>query len=131
MAQASGSPDDSGRLATLPWTPGDASETAAEALQALDTYKKKDPFKVIVRFKAVGNAPIMRQNFYKITASNRFQAVIQFLRKELSWKSGDPLFTYINLAFSPAPDDTVSNLYKSFATEGHLIVNYSTTAAWG
>jgi hypothetical protein len=45
MAQASGSPDDSGRLATLPWTPGDTSETAAEALQALDTYKKKDPFK--------------------------------------------------------------------------------------
>ncbi|KAG0693915.1 putative ubiquitin-like modifier [Suillus ampliporus] len=128
---ASGSPDDSGRLAALPWTPGDASETATEALQALDTYKKKDPSKVVVRFKAVGNAPIMRQNFYKITASNRFQAVIQFLRKELGWKAGDPLFTYINLAFSPAPDDTVSNLYKSFATEGHLIVNYSTTAAWG
>lgn len=24
----------------------------------------------------------------------------------------DPQFTYINLAFSPAPDDTVSNLFK-------------------
>lgn len=49
------------------------------------------PLSVIVRFKAVGNAPIMKQNFYKITASNRFQAVIQFLRKELGWKQGDPL----------------------------------------
>jgi hypothetical protein len=66
----------------------------------------------------------MKQNFYKITASNRFQAVIQFLRKELGWKASDPLFTYINLAFSPAPDDTVSNLFKSFATDNHLIVNY-------
>ena len=86
-----------------------------------------------MRFKAVGNAPIMKQNLYKITASNRFQAVIQFLRKDLAWKLGDPLvrgilfrcnmtlnhalldgtqFTYINLAFSPAPDDTVLNLYK-------------------
>ena len=46
---------------------------------------------VVVRFKAVGNAPIMKQNLYKITASNRFQAVIQFLRKELGWKQGDPL----------------------------------------
>lgn len=46
---------------------------------------------VVVRFKAVGNAPIMKQNFYKITAANRFQAVIQFLRKELGWKAGDPL----------------------------------------
>jgi hypothetical protein len=81
-------------------------------------------FSVVVRFKAVGNAPIMKQNFYKITASNRFQAVIQFLRKELGWKSSDPLFTYINLAFSPAPDDTVSNLFRSFATDNHLIVNY-------
>ena len=83
-----------------------------------------------MRFKAVGNAPIMKNNFYKITASNRFQAVIAFLRKELGWKAGDPLvrrplprtpgrsegcgaqFTYINLAFSPAPDDTVANLFK-------------------
>jgi len=102
-----------------------------EGLAALESYKKKDSVKVVVRFKAVGNAPIMKQNFFRVTVSNRFQAVIQFLRKELGWKAGEPLFTYINLAFSPAPDDTISNLYRSFATDGHLIVNYSTTAAWG
>jgi len=103
----------------------------AEGLAALESYKKKDSAKVVVRFKAVGNAPIMKQNFFRVTVSNRFQAVIQFLRKELGWKAGEPLFTYINLAFSPAPDDTIANLYRSFATDGHLIVNYSTTAAWG
>ena len=48
-------------------------------------------FIVIVRFKAIGNAPIMKQNFYKITSSNRFQAVIQFLRKELGWQASEPL----------------------------------------
>ncbi|KAK0186713.1 ubiquitin-like autophagy protein Apg12-domain-containing protein [Armillaria mellea] len=98
--------------------PEGPSESVTEAIKALQTYKKKDGEKVIVRFKAVGNAPIMKQNFFKITA------VIQFLRKELAWKAGEPLHTYINLAFSPAPDDTVSNLFKSFATDGHLIVNY-------
>lgn len=51
---------------------------------------------VVVRFKAVGNAPIMKQNFYKITASNRFQAVVQFLRKELSWKASDPLVRVVS-----------------------------------
>jgi len=107
------------------------SASVAMALEALDTYKKKDPTKIIVRFKAVGNAPIMKQNFFKITSANRFQAVIHFLRKELGWTSGEPIFTYINLSFSPAPDDTVANLFKFFATDGHLIVNYSTTAAWG
>jgi len=128
---ASSSPDTHTRALPTAWTAQDGLDNIAEALDAIEAYKKKDVSKVVVRFKAVGNAPIMRQNFYKITASNRFQAVIQFLRKELGWKAGDPLFTYINLAFSPAPDDTVSNLYKSFSTDGHLIVNYSTTAAWG
>ncbi|KAI0001161.1 ubiquitin-like autophagy protein Apg12-domain-containing protein, partial [Russula vinacea] len=82
----------------------------AEGLAALESYKKKDPAKVVVRFKAVGNAPIMKQNFFRVTVSNHFQAVIQFLRKELGWRAGEPLFTYINLAFSPAPDDTIANL---------------------
>ena len=107
------------------------SEQLEEARKALEVYKKKDPSKVVVRFKAVGNAPIMKQNFYKITSSNRFQAVIHFLRKELGWTAGEPLFTYINLSFSPAPDDTVANLFKACGTDGHLIVNYSTTQAWG
>ncbi|KIK50838.1 hypothetical protein GYMLUDRAFT_136715, partial [Collybiopsis luxurians FD-317 M1] len=51
---------------------------------------------VIVRFKAIGNAPIMKQNFFKITSSNRFQAVIQFLRKELGYKGLEPLMSLRN-----------------------------------
>jgi ubiquitin-like protein ATG12 len=49
---------------------------------------------VVVRFKATGNAPIMKQNFYKITSSNRFQTVIAFLRKELGWKASDALVSF-------------------------------------
>ncbi|RUS22882.1 ubiquitin-like autophagy protein Apg12-domain-containing protein [Endogone sp. FLAS-F59071] len=116
---------------------------------------------LVVRFRAIGNAPIMKQNFFKINASNKFQAVIQFLRKELNYKGSDPLFLYINSAFSPAPDEIVSNLHKvshgicfkaelsiicyqisltlahailmiqCFNTDGHLIINYCTSAAWG
>lgn len=81
---------------------------------------------VIVRFKSIGNAPIMKDNYFKITASNKFQAVIVFLRSRLGMKT-EPLvcsgrvrsatditqqFTYINSSFSPAPDDTVANLFK-------------------
>ncbi|KAG9025665.1 Ubiquitin-like protein [Tulasnella sp. JGI-2019a] len=111
-----------GGLSTAP-DPSEMSDVRSSihsqpAIEALDAYKRRDGSKVVVRFKAVGNAPIMKQNFYKITASNRFQAVIQFLRKELGWKSTDPLFTYINLAFSPAPDDTVANLYKLYSCMG-------------
>ncbi|KAF7722258.1 hypothetical protein EC973_003509 [Apophysomyces ossiformis] len=61
----------------------------------------------------------------------KFQTVIQFLRKELKGQASDPLFLYVNSAFSPSPDETVANLHKCFSTDGHLIINYCTTAAWG
>ena len=95
--------------------PTSRSDLGEEVLTALETYKQKDIAKgefsscisdylpnwrrnaVVVRFKGVGNAPIMRQNMYKITATNRFQAVIQFLRKELGWQGGEPL---VRLFFS-------------------------------
>jgi ubiquitin-like protein ATG12 len=113
-------PDAIPHLSTLLTAPDPAADAGlAEGLAALESYKKKDPAKgsstsipcratnclktnslmcgrfaylaVVVRFKAVGNAPIMKQNFFRVTVSNRFQAVIQFLRKELGWKSGEPL----------------------------------------
>lgn len=49
------------------------------------------PRAVVIRFAPAGNAPVLRNKFYKITASNRFQSVIQFLRKELGWKPQDSL----------------------------------------
>lgn len=33
----------------------------------------------------------LQNNYFRITAFNRFQAVIQFLRKELNWKQSDAL----------------------------------------
>ncbi|ORZ16912.1 ubiquitin-like autophagy protein Apg12-domain-containing protein [Absidia repens] len=142
MSQASPSSE----ALSSPITTADSTSTTADddkdvehgktpPAQSLDelvnTLKTKDTSKVIVRFAAIGNAPILKQSYYKITASNKFQTVIQFLRKELRYQGSDPLFLYINSAFSPAPDEIVSNLYKCFGTGGHLIINYCTTAAWG
>ncbi|SAL95884.1 hypothetical protein [Absidia glauca] len=131
----------SAELASSPVTKADSSSTTIGANhdqpsevkeQTLDelvtSLKAKDTSKVIVRFSAIGNAPILKQSYYKITGSNKFQTVIQFLRKELKYQGSDPLFLYINSAFSPAPDEIVANLYKA---SGHLIINYCTTAAWG
>jgi ubiquitin-like protein ATG12 len=80
--------------------------------EIVEKYKEKDTSKVIVIFQAIGNAPILKQKVFKLTASNKFQTVIQFLRKELRYKGSDPLFLYINSAFSPSPDETISNLHK-------------------
>ncbi|KAI8979486.1 ubiquitin-like autophagy protein Apg12-domain-containing protein [Mycotypha africana] len=90
-----------------------------------------DNSKVIVVFKSIGNAPILKNNIFKISASYKFEFIIQFLRKQLKYQGSDPLFLYINSAFSPSPDETIANIHKCFNTNGHLIINYCTTAAWG
>lgn len=86
-----------------------AGQPSPAALGALDSYKKKDATKgprsrvtypalahstaaaVYVLFKAVGGAPVMKKNKFQIGASNPFQAIIRFLRKEIDWKPADPL----------------------------------------
>lgn len=82
---------------------------------------------VIVRFKAVGNAPIMKQNFYKITSSNRFQAVIHFLRKELGWTSGEPLVCLGNTLVVEAVVDVVgSSRTSTFLSHLHQTIPWRT-----
>ncbi|KAH6564354.1 hypothetical protein BASA50_002163 [Batrachochytrium salamandrivorans] len=88
------------------------------------------PDKVVVRLKAAGSAPILKQTVFKISSTNKFQSVINFLRKELAFKNAG-LFVYINSSFAPSPDEVVGNLYRCFALDGKLIVNYSVTPAWG
>ncbi|KAI8928053.1 ubiquitin-like autophagy protein Apg12-domain-containing protein [Entophlyctis helioformis] len=89
------------------------------------------PDKVVVRLKAIGNAPILKQSVFKISTGSRFDKVILFLRKELGYRSHDSLFVYVNSAFAPAPDEVIGNLVRACAVDGSLIVNYSTTPAWG
>ncbi|KAJ2692691.1 Ubiquitin-like protein, partial [Coemansia sp. IMI 209128] len=92
------------------------SEVASSAASTVTTdtlaaaAASTQPKKIVVRFKSIGNAPILKKAVYKISSAQRFQALIMFLRKELGYKPSDPLFVYVNSAFSPAPDETVYNL---------------------
>ncbi|KAI9230316.1 MAG: ubiquitin-like protein Atg12, partial [Piptocephalis tieghemiana] len=86
---------------------------------------------VIIRFRAAGNAPILKKNVYRLTSTHPFSTVLAFLRSQLAYKGPESLFVYVNSAFSPAPDEPIINLYRCFATGGQLILHYSTTAAWG
>jgi hypothetical protein len=44
-------------------------------------------FSVVVRFKAVGSAPILKQSVFKISESKEFSAIVNFLRKELGYSA--------------------------------------------
>lgn len=86
---------------------------------------------VKIHFKAVGGARILKRRKFKMKGDKSWSVVAQFLRKQLKLENEDPLFTYINSAFCPSPDQEVGNLYECFSVNGELIVNYSITNAWG
>ncbi|KAJ7359249.1 ubiquitin-like autophagy protein Apg12-domain-containing protein, partial [Mycena albidolilacea] len=60
----------------------------------------------------VGNTPVLKQNLFRLAATLPFQSVVSNLKKKLGMKAGDPLFTYINSTFAPAPDEVLGNLYS-------------------
>lgn len=82
---------------------------ATAALQEAGVFEKP---KVNVRFKAVGSAPILKQQVYKISAIQRFEAVVLFLRKVLKVRREDSVFLYVNSTFAPSMDEVVGNLHR-------------------
>lgn len=47
--------------------------------------------KIIVLLKATGNAPILKQSKFKISATQQFHAVIDFMKKQLRLPQGESL----------------------------------------
>ena len=51
-----------------------------------------DPtYKVAIRFKPIGRAPILKQQVYKISAAQPFESVSNFLKRQLGKKDQDQL----------------------------------------
>jgi len=88
--------------------------------------------KVTVKFKAVGSAPSLRQSVCKISSTQRFEAVVAYLRRVLKVGQMDSVFLYVNSSFAPALDEVVGNLHRCFKdSKDQLIVTYSMTPAFG
>ena len=51
----------------------------------------RDDGKVVVQFRHTGNAPILRQQKFKVPADARFSTVTSLLRSHLRLTSDDPL----------------------------------------
>ncbi|KAK6082978.1 Ubiquitin-like protein atg12 [Seiridium cupressi] len=103
-----------------------------DASSALASAGDFDQEKVIVRFKAVGSAPQLQREVRKISATQKFEAVVSHLRKALRVAPSDGLFLYVNSAFAPALDEVVGNLHMCFKdSSDQLIVVYSMTPAFG
>lgn len=86
---------------------------------------------VLIHFQAAGDAPILNQTKFKVSASHSFAVVAEFLRKQLRYKQKDSLFLFCNASFSPNPDELVNDLYECFKVNDELVINYCSTPAWG
>lgn len=83
-----------------------------DASSALASAGGFDLEKVLVRFKPVGSAPQLKSEVRRISATQKFEAVVVYLRKILALKPTDGLFLYVNSAFAPALDEIVGNLHR-------------------
>ncbi|PGH14986.1 ubiquitin-like protein ATG12 [Helicocarpus griseus UAMH5409] len=102
-----------------------------DAHQALADVDAIDSGKVTVRFHPLPSAPILRNRVFKISASQKFETVVKFLRKKLNCKDTDSVFCYVNSVFAPGLDEGVGGLWRCFKTDDQLLVAYSMTPAFG
>jgi ubiquitin-like protein ATG12 len=83
-----------------------------DATTALSTAAEFPNPKVTVHFKAVGSAPELKKKLRQISSTQRFEAVVSYLRKTLKVGDTDSIFLYINSSFAPALDEIVGNLHR-------------------
>lgn len=65
-----------------------------------------------MRLQPVGAAPALPQKVFNITSTQRFDFVVNFLRRKLRLDPKDSIFCYVNNVFSPSLDEIVGNLWR-------------------
>lgn len=67
---------------------------------------------VTVRFQPLPSAPMLKTRVFKVSASQKFETVVKFLRKKLDCKDTDSVFCYVNSVFAPGLDEGVGGLWR-------------------
>ena len=83
--------------------------------------------KVVIQLKAIGNAPILKQQIFKLSKQNEFSKITTFIQKELKQQQ---IFIYLN-NFVPRQNDLIGDLFGLFGVDGVLLLNYSLQPAFG
>ncbi|KAI6182795.1 Ubiquitin-like protein ATG12 [Aphelenchoides bicaudatus] len=90
------------------------------------------PPKVLVTFKGICDAPIMKNKSFNVKRTDTVADLLKAIRKSLQLASTDSLYIFINQAFSPSLDHTVGTLKDCYAANDEkLFIYYSMTPAYG
>lgn len=85
--------------------------------------------KILISLRAVGEAPNLKLNKYKLSGSKTLLDVEKFLKKTLSTTRA--LYLYCGSGFAPTPDQRLQDLYDCFQTGGELQIKYGFQETWG
>lgn len=83
--------------------------------------------KVVVRFKPVGGSPPLQRSVCKVSADQKFEFVVRYLRKQLKCADTDSAFLYVNSAFAPSLDEVVGNLHQVCSPSSFRSICYADT----
>ncbi|XRB06889.1 ubiquitin-like protein ATG12 [Pycnococcus provasolii] len=103
------------------------------------------PRKVVVVFRAAGDAPVLKVSKFKVDESARFAKVNNFLTTQLqaylssvnpesaggAGTAAPSVFCYLNSAFTPSLEERLSALRDDYGADGRLVVHYALKPAWG
>lgn len=76
------------------------------------------PHAVTIRLQPIGAAPQLRQRVFRVSASNRFETVVLYLRRKLGAEGSaggggaQSVFCYVNNTFAPGLDEGVGGLWR-------------------
>ncbi|PQE27698.1 hypothetical protein CJF30_00008034 [Rutstroemia sp. NJR-2017a BBW] len=86
--------------------------------------------KITVRFQPIGSAPLLRQQISRISAEQRFETVVTYLRRVLKLEKTARLLP--DLGLGREGFWSVANVEQCFKdSKDQLIVSYSMTPAFG
>lgn len=70
------------------------------------------PAKIVVHFRHIGSAPILKQKKFKVGADKLFLSLCNFLKSQLKLSTNDKIYIYCNQAFQPSFDERLGDLYS-------------------
>lgn len=111
--------------------PSNLPTTTAQALQQIHDTLDPPSQKVTIRFQPLPGAPPLGQKAVKVSASQKFESVVSYLRKKLGVKGDTGLFVYVNKVFAPGLDEGIGGLWRCFKIDDELKVSYSVAPAFG
>ena len=109
-------------------------ESGGKTGEVNSTNAEASTFPITVLFRAIGEAPALQKNKYKVNAGpgKTLLDVELFLRKLLSISSNASLYVYCGPGFAPTPDQKLRDLFECFASSnGELSIYYGFQQTWG